>query len=161
MSQPRIRAAVPADAARLAALINALNSLDDPLARPMTEAVALRDLLGPAPRAWLRLAELDGQVIGFATATAIYEAMRQGDIMMLLDLYVAPEARRRGAARALMAALAAEAQARGASALWWGVDEGDDEAILFYRAIGATSEGGFSGEILEGKALARLAAEAC
>ena len=99
--------------------------------------------------------------IGFATATAIYEAMRQGDIMMLLDLYVAPEARRRGAARALMAALAAEARARAASALWWGVDEGDDEAILFYRAIGAISEGGFSGEILEGMALARLAAEAC
>jgi ribosomal protein S18 acetylase RimI-like enzyme len=155
------RPATPADAAALAALINALNSLDGPPPMPMTPEVAMRDLLGPGARAWLRLAELDGQVIGFATATAIYEARRQSDIMMLLDLYVAPEARRRGAARALMAALAAEAQARGASALWWGVDEGDDEAILFYRAIGAESEGRFSGEILEGDALARLAAAAC
>jgi ribosomal protein S18 acetylase RimI-like enzyme len=79
---------------------------------------------------------------------------------MLLDLYVVPEARRRGAARALMASLAAGARRRSAACLWWGVDEGDDEATLFYRAIGARSEGLFSGEILEGAALLALADEA-
>jgi ribosomal protein S18 acetylase RimI-like enzyme len=157
----RVRAPSDADAPAVAALINALNSLDGPPARPMTAAVVRRDLLGPAPRAWLRVAELAGAVVGFATATPIYDAKVHGDVMMLLDLYVAPEARRQGAARALMAALAAEARARGAEAIWWGVDEGDDEATLFYRAIGAESEGRFSGEILEGPALVRLADEAC
>jgi ribosomal protein S18 acetylase RimI-like enzyme len=80
--------------------------------------------------------------------------------MMLLDLYVAPEHRRNGLARGLMAALAAEALRQGAGCLWWGVDEGDDEATLFYRSIGAESEGRFSGELLVGAALTRLAAEA-
>jgi len=155
----RVRAATPEDAAVVAELINAINSLDGPPASPMTPEAARRDLLGAAPRAWLRLAEEEGgAVVGFATATPIYDAARQADALMLLDLYTRPEARRRGAARALMAALAREAQASGAACLWWGVDEGDDEALLFYRAIGAVSEGRFSGEIIEGAALARLAA---
>ena len=161
MSRPRIRAAGPADAATVAGLINAINSLDGATpAMPMTAEVVARDLLGAAPKAWLRVAELDGEVVGFATAGAIYDAERQAEALMLLDLYVVPAARRRGAARALMAALAAEAVRRGAGCLWWGVDEGDDEATAFYRAIGAVTEGRFSGEILEGAALARLAAEA-
>ena len=44
--------------------------------------------------------------------------------------------------------------------MWWGVDEGDEEAMLFYRAIGAEPEGPFTGEILVGPAFERLAAEA-
>jgi GNAT superfamily N-acetyltransferase len=158
---PRIRAAEDADAPAVAALINAINSLDDPPpALAMTARVVRRDLLGPDAKAWLRVAEIGGRVVGFATAGPIYDAGRQAEALMLLDLFVAPEARRRGAARALMAALAAEARRRGAACLWWGVDQGDDEATLFYRAIGAVCEGGFSGEILDGAALDRLAAEA-
>lgn len=156
-----IRAARPEDATALVALLNALNSLDGPPPeRPMTPGIALRDLIGPGARAWLRLAEWKGAVAGFATATPIYDATRHADAMMLLDLYVAPEARRRGLARRPMAALAAHAEAAGAACLWWGVDDGDEEALLFYRAIGAVSEGGFSGEIIEGGALQRLAREA-
>ena len=155
-----IRRATDRDAETVAALINAINSLDRPApALPMTATVVRRDLLGPAPRALLLVAEHEGRVAGFATAGPVYDAERQADALMLLDLYVLPEARRRGLARALMAALAAEAMRRGAGCLWWGVDAGDDEASAFYRAIGATSEGGFSGELLEGPALRRLAAE--
>lgn len=157
----RVRMAGPADAPAVAALVNAINSLDGPGPEtPMTAAVVLRDLVCAAPKAILRVAESDGAVVGFATAAPIYDAERCAEALMLLDLYVVPEARRRGAARALMASLAAEAGRRGAACLWWGVDEGDDEATLFYRAIGAVSEGRFSGEILEGRALAALAAEA-
>ncbi len=156
-----IRAARPSEADAVAALINAINSLDGvPPARPMTGEVVRRDLLGEQPRAILLVAEVEGAVVGFATAGPIYDAERQAEALMLLDLYVEPHARRRGLARGLMAALAAEALRRGAGCLWWGVDEGDDEATLFYRAIGARSEGRFSGEILEGTALACLAAEA-
>lgn len=155
-----IRPGLRGDAEAVAALINAINSLDGtPPAMPMTAAVVERDLIGPQSRAILRVAERDGVVVGFATAGFIYDAERQADALMLLDLYVRPEARRRGVARALMARLAAEALERGAGCLWWGVDEGDEEAAAFYRAIGADSEGRFSGEILEGQALRRLAAE--
>ncbi len=161
MTRPRIRRADAPDAEIVAALINAINSLDHGAPElPMTPEVVRRDLLGPRPKALLRLAELDGVVVGFATASFIYDAERAADALMLLDLYVVPEARRRGAARALMANLAAEAKRHGAGCLWWGVDEGDDDATRFYRAIGARSEGRFSGELLDGAALDRLAAEA-
>jgi GNAT superfamily N-acetyltransferase len=99
-------------------------------------------------------------VAGFATAGLIYDAERCAWALMLLDLFVAPEHRRNGLARGLMAALAAEALRQGAGCLWWGVDEGDDAATLFYRSIGARSEGRFSGEVLERAAMIRLAAEA-
>lgn len=156
----RVRGAEARDAEVVAALLNAINSLDGNVPQvPMTPEVVRRDLLGPQARALLHVAELDGAVVGFATAGFIYDASRCADAMMLLDLYVAPEARRRGAARALMASLAAVAQRHGAGCLWWGVDEGDDGALAFYRSVGAESEGRFGGEILEGAALARLAGE--
>ncbi|NGM19951.1 GNAT family N-acetyltransferase [Roseomonas stagni] len=155
-----IRAGLPGDAEAVAALINAINSLDGtPPAMPMTATVVRRDLIGATARALLRVAERDGVVVGFATAGFVYDAERQADALMLLDLYVLPDHRRQGLARALMARLAAEARDHGAGCLWWGVDDGDDEATAFYRAIGAVSEGRFSGEILEGEALRRLAAE--
>jgi ribosomal protein S18 acetylase RimI-like enzyme len=153
-----IRAAVPADALSLAALFNALNSLDgDAPETPMTPALLLRDLICAEPKALLLVAEQDGTLAGFATGALIYDAVRAAWAMLLLDLYVAPEARRRGHARGLMACLAAEALRHGARCLWWGVDEGDEEATLFYRAIGARSEGMFSSEIIEGAALDALA----
>jgi ribosomal protein S18 acetylase RimI-like enzyme len=156
-----IREAGEADAEAVAALINAINTLgDDVPDPPMMADIVRRDLLGAQPKALLFVAEWEGRVVGFATAGLIYDAVRAAFAMMLLDLYVVPEARRRGLARGLMARLAAEAGRRGARCLWWGVDEGDDAAMLFYRAIGARSEGLFSGEIIEGSALHRLAAEA-
>ena len=148
-----IRVARPEDASAIAALLNALNSLDGPPPeRPMTPEIARRDLIGHGARAWLRLAVWRGAVAGFATATPIYDATRHADAMMPLDLHVAPEVRR------LMAALAAHAEAMGAACLWWGVADGDDEALAFYRAIGAVSEGSFSSDIIEGAALRYLAA---
>ncbi|MGK7865967.1 N-acetyltransferase family protein [Falsiroseomonas sp. E2-1-a20] len=154
-----IRAATAADAKAVAGLIVAINALgEDMHDPPMTEEIVRRDLLGAQPKAMLFVAEWQGEVAGFATAGTIYDAVRAAWALMLLDLYVKPDARRRGLARGLMARLAVEAQRVGARCLWWGVDEGDDEALLFYRAIGARSEGMFSGEIIEGAALDRLAA---
>jgi ribosomal protein S18 acetylase RimI-like enzyme len=152
-----IRQARDVDAAAVAALINAINELGPGAAERMTPAIVLRDLICTQPKALLRVAEDTGRVVGFATAGLIYDAERCAFAMMLLDLYVEPAFRRRGHARALMADLAAEALRQGARCLWWGVDEGDDEATLFYRSIGARSEGMFSGELIEGAALTRLA----
>lgn len=156
---PQVRPALPEEAPAIAALINAINSLDGPPpALPMTAEVVRRDFLGERPRARLRVATLGGPPIAFATSAPLYDAARQADALFLLDLYTAPEYRRHGAARALMAELAAHARATGAACLFWGVDDGDDEAMLFYRDIGAVSEGRFSGEILDGDALRSLAA---
>jgi GNAT superfamily N-acetyltransferase len=155
-----IRAARDSDAEAVAGLINAINERGPGAPERMTPEVVRRDLVCAGPKALLRVAERDGAVVGFATAGLIYDAERCAWAMMLLDLYVAPDHRRRGLAGGLMAALAAEALRQGAACLWWGVDAGDDEATLFYRSIGARSEGMFSGELIEGEALSRLAARA-
>ncbi len=161
MSRAVARPARPEDADAVAALINAINSLDGHVPPvPMTAAIVRRDLLGPVPRAVLLVAEHAGIVAGFATGGLIYDAERAADAMMLLDLYVEPQARRRGLGRALMAGLAAEAERRGAACLWWGVDDGDDDATEFYRAIGAEAAEHFTGHLLDGAAMRRLAEEA-
>ncbi len=158
----RVRAARPEDARTVAELFNAINSMDGPPPPvPMTAEIVRRDLLGDSPRAALFVAELDGAVVGFITGNTIYDSGRAADCVLLNDLYVVPEARRRGVARALVARLAASARAGGAACLWWGVDLGDDEALLFYEAIGAQEdEAGFVGRILVGPAFEALAAAA-
>lgn len=158
---PRIRPATADDAAVLAALFNAINSLDGagPVVR-MTADVVRRDLLGAEPLALLLVGCLDGPVVGFATAHRLYDSTRAAPCLMLNDLYVAPEARRRGVARALMARLSAIALESHAACLWWGVDQGDEEASAFYAALGATPEEVFTGHILDHAAMQALAREA-
>lgn len=153
-----MRPARPEEAAAVAVMFNALNTMDGPPPPvAMTAEAVRRDLLGAAPRAALLVAELDGALVGFVTGNPVYDSVRAADTFFLNDLYVAPEARRRGAGRALVAGLAAPARRRGARCLWWGVDLGDDEALRFYEALGAEDEGGFVGRILVGPAFEALA----
>jgi len=156
-----VRDATDADAGAVAALINAINSLDG--ARPevtMTAGIVRRDLLGPSPLATLLVGTLDDRVSGFVTGTLIHGAERAARTLFLLDLCVAPEARRKGIGRALLAALAARARQAGARCIRWGVDDGDDEAFAFYRSLGAMPEERYAGMTLLGDPLAALAAEA-
>ncbi len=156
-----IRPARPEEAEEVAALFNAINGLDDggPVVT-MTGAHVRRHMLGPRPLSILRVAEHGGVLAGFVTGAILFDSARAAAGCIMLDLFVRPEFRRRGIARALMAALAAEARAAGALSLWWGVDDGDDDAHAFYTAIGAGSEGGFEGRILAGAPFDTLAAEA-
>lgn len=160
MTEKVVRRARPEDAAAVAALFNAINSLDPggPVV-PMTAEAVRRDLLGPAPWADLLVAELDGRVVGFVTGSPTYDSTRAAGCWFLVDLYVAPEARRHGLGRALVAALAAHARSRGAVGVWWGVDDGDDEAKAFYESLGVVWEPGFSGCLITGGPFASLAAE--
>lgn len=156
-----IRPARADEADAVAAMFNAINSLDDggPVVT-MTGAHVRRHLLGPNPLSILRVAEADGVLAGFVTSNIVFDSTRAAGGCIVVDLYVQPEFRRRGIGRALMAALAAKTRAAGAVCLWWGVDDGDDEATAFYTALGADSEGGFEGRILVGAAFERIADEA-
>ncbi|BDG71103.1 GNAT family N-acetyltransferase [Roseomonas fluvialis] len=156
-----IRTARPAEADDVAAMFNAINSLDGPgPVVPMTGAHVRHHLLGPNPLSMLRVAEADGVLAGFVTGNIVFDSTRAAGGCIVVDLFVRPEFRRRGIARALMAALAAETRAAGAVCLWWGVDDGDDEASAFYDSIGAVIEEHFTGRLLAGAAYDTLAAEA-
>ncbi|HEY2796007.1 MAG TPA: N-acetyltransferase [Micromonosporaceae bacterium] len=60
----------------------------------------------------------------------------EGSQAFVLDLYVEPDARRRGHGRAIMAAAEAEASSRGALVLGLSVFGHNDAAIALYRRIG-------------------------
>lgn len=156
-----VRQARPDEAEAVAALFNAINSLDGAGPEvPMTAAAVRRDLFGPEPLATLLVGVLDGAVVGFITGNRLHDSARSAGCTMVTDLYVDPRARRHGVGRALMAALAALARARGDGCLWWGVDDGDNEAMEFYRAIGSRVQEHFTGMILDGDRLDTLAREA-
>ncbi|TDH60672.1 GNAT family N-acetyltransferase [Dankookia rubra] len=151
-----IRAAVPADAAALAGMLRAIN--DEPGLRPerISAASVARDLIGD-PRALVLLAEQAGEALGFATAHACYDSGHSRWGLFLNDLYVAPEARRRGIGRALVGAVAAAALAEGGSFLWWNADAGDDLALRFHARLGAEAAP-VTDFLLAGDAFHRLAA---
>ncbi|HLY54969.1 MAG TPA: GNAT family N-acetyltransferase, partial [Stellaceae bacterium] len=67
MSEPVIRDAVPGDAAAILRLIKELAAFErEPDAVVATAADLVRDGWGPTPRFSCRIAELDGEVCGFA-----------------------------------------------------------------------------------------------
>lgn len=77
--------------------------------------------------------------------------------MYLVDVYVEPAWRRTGIGKALMAAVAARAQARGGTHVWWASMPFNYRARRFYARLGATDETLHSHAVF-GKAFDRLAA---
>jgi GNAT superfamily N-acetyltransferase len=153
-----IRRAVAADAACLAAMLRDLNS--EPGHRPerITPESVTRDLISDS-RALVLVAELDGAPAGLATAHPFYDTMESRWGLIVADLYVAPQARRRGLARALIAGLAAATRREGGELLWWDADLDDALALSFHRSLGA-EEAPTIGFLVAGETFGRLADEA-
>src|SRR5664279_3175035 len=79
--------------------------------------------------AWT-LHHVDGDLVGYCVA------MLGVDEMHLLNITVAPAARRNGHARRLLAELVRECRSRGAHRLWLEVRESNAEARETYRRLG-------------------------
>jgi GNAT superfamily N-acetyltransferase len=136
----QIRPAVAADAPVLAGLIRQLNQFHgDPLEHCTAETI-LRDGFGERPAFAVFLAELDGESVGYALYHDAYEPVYAARGVYLSDLYVAETARRSGAGRALVAAVAAEARRRGAIFVGWVSRRWNTAAQDFYRRLGAIEE---------------------
>lgn len=105
----------------------------------------------------LLVAMIEGRVVGFVTGSPLYDAESCCGGTFVLDLYVRPEERRRGAGRALMAGMAAETARRGGRCLWWTVATGDEAALRFYASLGAINDGPLHGRLLIGDVFGRLA----
>lgn len=96
-----------------------------------------RDLFAPAPRAEARLAELDGEAVGFALFFSTYSTFLTRAGLYLEDLFVREPHRGRGIGAALLAEVARVATQRGAGRLEWAVLDWNQGAIDFYRRAGA------------------------
>jgi ribosomal protein S18 acetylase RimI-like enzyme len=96
---------------------------------------ALDLCLEPGAKVELLLA-FDGEAVGVCLANPIVSAEHGGTAIWIEELYVAPGARRRGVARALLDALLRSARASGARAVELEVAPGHEAARALYRSVG-------------------------
>lgn len=124
------------------------------------EALGRHLLHGQWPPLDAFVAEIDGQVGGFAICYGAFSTFWARPIMWLEDIFVANRFRGRGAGRALFAAVAALAHERNCARLDWAVLEWNQPAIEFYEHLGARRAGGWFTYRLTGDGLERVANEA-
>jgi GNAT superfamily N-acetyltransferase len=100
-------------------------------------------LFGTPPIVHGLVAELDGELVGYALFFATYSSFRTEPTMWLEDLFVRDSQRGRGLGRRLLAAVVREARARGGSKLSWEVLDWNTPSIEFYERMGAVRAGGW------------------
>lgn len=86
------------------------------------------------------LARIEGRAAGVAVLAYRLNVSVAGSFASIENLYVVPDARRRGVGRALLEAAAEHCAARGISYVEAQVES--EETVAFYRALGYESEPG-------------------
>ena len=134
-----IRAVRPDDVPAVHAMIGALAAYEK-LAHlhVATEADLADALFGPSPAAEVLIAYKDGVPAAFALFFHNFSTFLGRRGLWLEDLFVQPEYRRQGCARALIRALAGIARDRGCGRFEWAVLDWNAPAIEFYQSLGAT-----------------------
>ncbi|RHZ93541.1 GNAT family N-acetyltransferase [Cereibacter sphaeroides] len=137
VSVPTVRALSAADAPRLADLMTAYRRAMGGPAEAMTpgQAAALIERALRAPDLLLLGADCGGALAGFALDFELPEIISGGRAGQRDDLFVMPEARGSGLARALIRQLTEIGTARGWTHLRWLVPQDNAMAIPLYRSI--------------------------
>jgi GNAT superfamily N-acetyltransferase len=135
-------------------LVDALADYEH-LPRPTAEARErlARDATSNPPRFNVLLAEVEGAVAGYAMFFWTYSSFLARPTLYLEDLFVRPDARRRGAGAALFDACAAEAVRQGCGRMEWQVLDWNTPSIEFYQRKGARRLGEWLPFRLDGDAL--------
>lgn len=122
-----------ADCQRMMELIQELAVYEkEPEAVTVSMEHFVQSAFGPNPVWWAFVAEMDGQVQGFALYYIRYSTWK-GQRMYLEDLLVTEALRGRGAGKMLVDRLLEACKAKGYSGLVWQVLEWNEPAINFYR----------------------------
>src|SRR3954470_22811770 len=135
-----IREAAPADVPAMVKLVYELADYERSVDEcHLTDEQLHAALFAPAPALFGHVAELDGEVVGFALWFLNFSTWRGVHGIYLEDLYVRPAARGGGYGKALLAELARICQERGYARLDWSVLDRPEltPSRAFYRAIGA------------------------
>jgi GNAT superfamily N-acetyltransferase len=156
-----IRPATPADVPTIARLIRQLAEYEQLLHQVVLRESDLHDhLFGERRYAEVLLAEVSGQVVGFALFFHNYSTFRGQPGIYLEDLFVEPGHRGQGLGKALLAALAKLAVDRGCARVEWAVLNWNTPSIEFYRALGAVPLDEWTTYRLTDEALTSLASTA-
>ncbi len=133
-----VRRAVAADGPAYVALVRALASFES--LPPPDDAAAARlvdDAFADPPRYELWVAEADGALVAYAATFTTYSTFLARPTLYLEDIFVHPDARRRGVASAVLARLRQEAEARGCGRFEWMVLDWNRDAQALYAGLGA------------------------
>jgi GNAT superfamily N-acetyltransferase len=153
-----VRRAAPADVAAITEMIHGLAEFERaPDLCNVTENQVFTALFGDPPAVHGHIAEADGQVAAMALWYLSFSTWDGVAGIYLEDLFVRTEFRRRGLARALLAALAGECVAKGYTRLSWAVLNWNADAIALYDAVGAEPQRAWTTYRLSGARLSELA----
>ena len=142
-----IRQATPEDAASVAALMTGLNlvvgvsGIPEPEAMLPEHAIFTAELTGRRMQAMssveeVFLAAIEGNDVGFMSLRLVPYLDQDVPYAEVMNLYVRPEAQRRGVASALVARAEAVARDRGATVMRILTGADNHGAQAFYRAAG-------------------------
>ena len=153
-----VRPAAPGDVAVILGFVRDLAAFErEPDAVEASENTLAEALFGARPAAEAVIAELDGSPAGFALFFHNFSTWTGRRGLYLEDLYVTPEARGRGVGGALLRHLADIAVERGCGRFEWSVLDWNEDAIRFYRGLGAVPMDQWTVQRVTGDALRRLA----
>ena len=140
MSAPHIRPLQPSDEADWRRLWTGYLQFYQSEVSEAVYVSTFQRLLGDDPRDFNALvAEVDGKVLGLTHYLFHRHAWRIEDVCYLQDLYVAPDARGLGLARALIEAVYVRADAAGAPAVYWLTQDFNTTARQLYDRIAKVS----------------------
>jgi GNAT superfamily N-acetyltransferase len=155
-----IRPATVDDAALLRTMIRELAEFERELDLcVIEEADLVRDGFGANPRFRALIAECDGQPAGYALCFHYYSTWA-GRGLFLEDLFVRGQFRGRGFGTALLAAVARIAVQENCYGVHWEVLDWNEQAIEFYKSLGAEFRDRWRPVCLADDALRRLAEKA-
>jgi GNAT superfamily N-acetyltransferase len=153
-----IRRAQPGDEAELTAMCHELAAFERAAELcTVTENQMRTALFGEHPTLHAHVAEIDGQIAAGAMWFYNFSTWDGVTGIYLEDLYVRPEFRRRGLARALLSTLARECVGAGYTRLSWAVLDWNLDAIALYESVGGRPHGEWITYRVSGSALSELA----
>ncbi|MES1221221.1 MAG: GNAT family N-acetyltransferase [Bacteroidota bacterium] len=137
----KIRKAVKEDCPRLMELIRELADYEK---APNEVTVTMEHFeesgFGKNPVWWSFVAEVNGQVVGFALYYTRYSTWK-GQAMYLEDILVTNEMRGKGIGKLLFDRLIEEAKEKGWNRILWQVLDWNEPAINFYKKYNADFDG--------------------
>jgi GNAT superfamily N-acetyltransferase len=153
-----IRRAAPGDAADITDMIHALAEFEHAAQQcTVTEKQIKTALFDKPPIVHGHVAQIADEVAAMALWFVNFSTWDGVAGIYLEDLFVRPGFRRRGLARALLAALAAECLDKGYTRLSWAVLNWNSDAIALYDGVGAAPQREWTTYRLSGPALVELA----
>jgi GNAT superfamily N-acetyltransferase len=153
-----IRGATVRDVAAIVEMIHALAEFEHAADEcTVTEKQMAAALFGDAPTVHGHVADVDGEIAAMALWFVNFSTWDGVAGIYLEDLFVRPDFRRRGLARALLAALAGECVDRGYTRLSWAVLNWNVDAVALYDGVGGQPQREWTTYRLSGSRLAELA----